>query len=176
MGNGVSKSLPEAVRLWRLATDQGHAAAQGNVGIFHMEGSGGVAQDLPEAARYLRLAADQGALWAQYWLGFLCKFGKGTMRDINEAVHWYRAAAEQGNILAIAKLGLLHEKGRGVAQSDAESAARYAAARSAQGGELIFSFSQQHSSEVEERSAPLDLLHTPSCSARLGPRCQTWAC
>ena len=58
----------EAVRLYRLAADQGHADAQYNLGVMYANGQG-VAQDDAEAVRLYRLAADQGDADAQYNLG-----------------------------------------------------------------------------------------------------------
>jgi TPR repeat protein len=51
--------LAEAVRLYRLAADQGHAGGQYNLGDMY-EHAKGVAKDMAEAARLYRLAADQG--------------------------------------------------------------------------------------------------------------------
>ena len=58
-GEGVAKDLAEAARLFRLASDQGHAAAQNRLGGVYYTGYG-VVKDLAEAARLFRLAADQG--------------------------------------------------------------------------------------------------------------------
>jgi|GEM_PF-6736013 len=63
-GNGVIRNEEEAVRLYRLAADQGHAHAQVNLGLMYVKGLG-VAKDEREAARLFRLAADQGDAVAQ---------------------------------------------------------------------------------------------------------------
>jgi TPR repeat protein len=49
----------EAVRLYRLAAAQGHAAAQVNLGYMFQNGQG-VARNRAEAIRWYRLAAAQG--------------------------------------------------------------------------------------------------------------------
>jgi hypothetical protein len=56
---GVAEDYAEAVRLYRLAADQGHAGAQNNLGSM-IEIGLGVAQDRAEAIRLYRLAAAQG--------------------------------------------------------------------------------------------------------------------
>ena len=55
---GVAKDYAEAVRLYRLAAEQGHASAQLWLGIMFEYGKG-VAQDRAEAIRWYRLAAAQ---------------------------------------------------------------------------------------------------------------------
>jgi TPR repeat protein len=57
--SGVAQDYAEAVRLYRLAADQGHAVAQSNLGYMFQHGQG-VAQDRAEAIRWYRLAAAQG--------------------------------------------------------------------------------------------------------------------
>ena len=49
----------EAVRWFQLAADQGHAAAQGNLGIAYSNGLG-VDRDAVEAVRWFRLAEERG--------------------------------------------------------------------------------------------------------------------
>jgi TPR repeat protein len=56
---GVAKDDAEAVRLYRLAAEQGLALAQFNLG-FMFENDRGVAKDRTEAIRLYRLAAAQG--------------------------------------------------------------------------------------------------------------------
>ncbi len=56
---GVAKDDAEAVRLYSLAADQGHAGAQNNLGARFEDGQG-VAQDTALAIRCYRLAAAQG--------------------------------------------------------------------------------------------------------------------
>jgi TPR repeat protein len=56
---GVSQDYAEAARLFRLAAEQGHSAAQCNMGFMFHRGEG-VAQDRAEAIRWCRLAAKQG--------------------------------------------------------------------------------------------------------------------
>ena len=58
-GRGVAKDEPEAVWWFRKAADQGHIAAQVNLGEMYRHGRG-VAEDEAEAVRWFRKAADQG--------------------------------------------------------------------------------------------------------------------
>ena len=41
--------------------------------------------------------AEQGDAWAQYNLGNMYYFGRGTAKDEAEAFRWYKKAAEQGD-------------------------------------------------------------------------------
>jgi hypothetical protein len=56
---GVAQDDAEAVRLYSLAAEQGHATAQHNLGLMFECGTG-VAQDRAEAIRWYRLSAAQG--------------------------------------------------------------------------------------------------------------------
>jgi TPR repeat protein len=60
----------KAARLYKLAADQGIAAAQYNLGVFYKYGRGGLSQNDREAARLYKLAAAQGFADAQSNLGF----------------------------------------------------------------------------------------------------------
>ena len=52
-GDGVEKDFEKAVKLYRLAADQGHTMAQGNLGWMYTNGNG-VEEDLDEAAKWYR--------------------------------------------------------------------------------------------------------------------------
>jgi TPR repeat protein len=64
---GVAQDYAEAVRLYSLAADQGHASAQYSLGVMFQYGYG-VAQDRAEAIRWYRLAAAQGDAAAQIFV------------------------------------------------------------------------------------------------------------
>jgi TPR repeat protein len=97
-GTGVDQDHTEAVRLYRLAADQGHALAQRNLGGCYDTGTG-VDQDHAEAVRLYRLAADQGDSDAQFNLGRCFENGTGVDQDHAEAVRLYRLAADQGDAM-----------------------------------------------------------------------------
>jgi TPR repeat protein len=100
---GVAKHHAEAVRLYRLAAEQGHADAQTSLGYMFHTGQG-VAQDYAEAVRLYRLAAAQGHAVAQFNMGIMFENGEGVAHDRAEAIRWYRLAAAQGHARAQAKL------------------------------------------------------------------------
>ena len=102
----------EAVRWYRLAAEQGYAAAQSNLGVMYDNG---------EAVRWYRLAAEQGYAAAQFNLGVMYANGEGVPEDDAEAVRWYRLAAEQGDATAQSNLGLMYATGEGVPKDAAEA-------------------------------------------------------
>jgi TPR repeat protein len=63
-GIGVSQNYTEALKRYRLAADQGDAAAQNNLGRLYERGKG-VQQSYMEALKWYRLAAAQGDKDAQ---------------------------------------------------------------------------------------------------------------
>ncbi len=77
----------EAVRLYRLAADQGDTKAQNNFGVMYVKGEG-VAKDEAEAVGLYRLAADEGLADSQGNFGRLsCKvMAKGGPKEATELV------------------------------------------------------------------------------------------
>ena len=59
-GDGVPQNDAEAMRFFRLAADQGHARAQGNLGVMYGTGDG-VPQDYLQAHMWFDLAASRMA-------------------------------------------------------------------------------------------------------------------
>ena len=92
---------------------QGHPAAQINLGIMYEEGQG-VAQDYAEALKWYRRAVRQDYAEGQFRLANMYAAGKGIPQDYAEAVKWYRKAAVQRDTDAMQMLGIIHEKGQGV--------------------------------------------------------------
>jgi TPR repeat protein len=95
-GLGVKQDNPDAVRLYRLAAEQGQAIAQFSLGRMFDEGRG-VEQDKTEAMRWYRLAAEKGDARAQVRLGDMLLHGTGVVVDQIEAMRLYQLAAAQGD-------------------------------------------------------------------------------
>ena len=83
------------MKWYRMAAEQGNAAAQYSLAVMYTSGRG-VIEDDAEAVKWYRLAAEQGYAAAQNNLGFMYANGEGVPKDDAEAVKWYRLAAEQG--------------------------------------------------------------------------------
>lgn len=105
---GEARSDGEAARWYRLAAEQGLAAAQLNLGEMVAAGRG-AAQSDAEAARWYRLAAEQGFAAAQRALGLAYRDGRGVDRSAGEAARWLGLAAEQGDTVAREALGRMGE-------------------------------------------------------------------
>lgn len=122
---GLPKDDGEAMRLYRLAADQGFAPAQNNLGFSYANGSGGLEKDEKEAVRLYRLAVDQGSAGAQTNLGHMYANGRGGLvKDEKEAVRLYRLAADQGFAAAQNNLATMYTKGRGGLPRDDKEAVR----------------------------------------------------
>jgi len=98
---------------WQPLAEQGHASAQGILGLMYANGQG-VLKDDKEAVKWVRKAAEQGHASAQYNLGVMYDNGRGVLKDDKEAVKWYRKAAEQGHASAQYNLGVMYINGDGV--------------------------------------------------------------
>jgi TPR repeat protein len=115
-GKGVDQDNKEAVRLYRLAADQGDALAQTDLGYRYETGKG-VDQDYKEAFRLYKLAAEQGVPIAQYKTGHMYErvlFEK----DYAEAAKWYELAAKQNEPQAQYRLGIFCKEGRAGVATD----------------------------------------------------------
>ena len=117
----------------KKAAEQGHAAAQFNLGVMYDNGDG-VPEDDAEAVRWYHQAAEQGLALAQSNLGVMYENGEGVPEDDAEAVRWYHQAAEQGYADAQFNLGVMYANGEGVPEDDIQAYAWISIA-SAQGME-----------------------------------------
>ena len=115
-GTGVRQDMTEAVRFYQLATDQGNAVAQCNLGRITRRGEAGLKKDDEVAAQLYRRAADQGYAQAQAHLGVCYANGDGVPQDHAIAAQLFRKAADQGVDAAQFNIGLCYINGRGVPQ------------------------------------------------------------
>jgi hypothetical protein len=119
------KDFIQAVKYWKLAADQGEAAAQFKLGIAYRDGNGVEKQDFIQAVKYWKLAADQGGAMALFNLGNAYWSGNGVEKqDFIQAVKYYTLAADQGNANALFNLGNAYGQGNGVKKNIA-TALRY---------------------------------------------------
>jgi TPR repeat protein len=122
---GLPQDGREAVRLLKLAAEQGLAAAQCSLGAKYAQGGGALPQDDHKAALLFELAADQGDAAAQCDLGVFCEFGRGgAPRDERRAARLFKLAADKGVPVAQYYLGRMYEQGRGGLPQDARAANR----------------------------------------------------
>lgn len=83
-GQGVTRSLPEALRYYRLSADKGFAPALFNLGMMHELGNG-VAADIATAFKFYLKAAEQGFAPAQFNVGNMYSNAIGVKQDYFEA-------------------------------------------------------------------------------------------
>jgi TPR repeat protein len=123
--NAALKDHREAVRLVKLAANQGHADAQWALGTCYADGLRGLPKDEREAARLFKLAADQGDADAQFMLGVFNAEGCGGLpQDEREATRLWKLAADQGHDRAQCNVGEFFKQGRGGLRQDEREAAR----------------------------------------------------
>ena len=89
----MPRNYQEAVRLFRLAAEQGHSGGQFSLGSVY-ENGWGLARDYHEATKWYRLVADQSHARAQYFLGAAYSMGRGVAQDHAEAARWFRLAGD----------------------------------------------------------------------------------
>lgn len=112
-GHGVNQSFYEAGKMYRLAGNQGHSAAQVNLGSLFEVCRGNGACNSEAAAGWYRRAADQGDEIAQYNLGVMYGVGRGVPESEWKAKELFRKSAEQGYLPAQFNLAVTYERGIG---------------------------------------------------------------
>lgn len=122
---GLAQDQREAVRLYRISSDQGYPGGQTNLGYAYRNALGGLERNDAEALRLYRLAAGQGYATAQRNLGGMYRDGLGGLpQDDLEAVRYYKLAADQGDAGGQANLGWMYAHGRGGLAKDDDEAVR----------------------------------------------------
>jgi TPR repeat protein len=110
-GHGVLASLADAAAHYQRAAEQGHAAAQHELGMLHLDGNR--AKGTKSFASWYRTAAERDEEAAQRNRELLFPNGIEVTQDAGEALRWSRAAAEQGIADAQANTGLIYSRGIG---------------------------------------------------------------
>lgn len=118
-GEGMPKSIPQAIA-WLLASaGQGNRDAQYELGSFFCEGSDIIdKEDESEelCIKWWTEAAKQGDVAAQVNLGLLF-YDNPNGCDFKRALYWFRMAASRDDAHAQLHLGSMYEMGYGVDQS-----------------------------------------------------------
>jgi TPR repeat protein len=94
-----SGDFATALETWRPLAEQGHAAAQYQLGVLYQEGHG-VAQDDGQALRWFRASADAGTGEAMIRLGEMYFHGRGVEPDVVEAYVWVARAEKRDTATA----------------------------------------------------------------------------
>lgn len=116
VGEIVEGDYLKAMHWYRTSAEQGHSAAQNDLGTMFLNGIG-MERNPEEAAKWYARAAVQGEASAQFNLGMRYATGTGLQQDDEQAVLWFTKAAEQGDVEAIGELGTFYRFGRGVEQN-----------------------------------------------------------
>ncbi|MBE34964.1 MAG: hypothetical protein CMI16_05330 [Opitutaceae bacterium] len=121
--NGAPRDPAKAAQWFLFAAKQGHAVAQLNLAMIHLNGQG-APKDIPQSIHWGRSAAEQGLDAAQDWLGIMYMRGEGVPRDPVQALAWFEVAADGGTEQAIQHRDLargeLSSTDRSVARQRAE--------------------------------------------------------
>ncbi|MBQ0023425.1 MAG: SEL1-like repeat protein, partial [Prevotellaceae bacterium] len=110
-----NKDYTQAVSIFKVLAERGHAKAQNYLGFCCKKGQG-VSQDYSKAVEWYTKSANQGYAIAQNNLGVCYDNGQGVSQDYSKAVEWYTKAANQGYADAQYNLGLCYDNGQGVSK------------------------------------------------------------
>lgn len=114
---GVEKSLTEAFKYYKLASERGYKEATYRLGMCHYYGKG-TDEDKPEAFFYFKQIADDDHVDSQHFVAMMLLKAEGIEQDVEEGISYLIRAAEAGNDSAQYELGNCFLKGEGVAQDD----------------------------------------------------------
>ena len=89
----------EALRLYKLAANQGHTEAEFCLGHMYSKGKG-ISKNYKEAVRLYRNAAKKGYIDAQYYLGLMYADGTGIEQNFINAYMWWDIADTNGFFMA----------------------------------------------------------------------------
>jgi len=106
------KDYRKAAYWFSKAAKQGHARAEGLLGILYSLGRG-VPKDYRLANYWLKKAADKNDADAQYNYGQMFQFGMGVRKNDTKAKYWYKKSALQEQASAQNNLASFYELGRG---------------------------------------------------------------
>lgn len=123
---GLPKDDAQAVRLYRLAAEQGYPRAQYQLALLHDAGAGGLPASAREADRLLQLSAEASYAPAQNLLAnrLLDRPGRRA-RDERQALRLLRLAAAQGFAPGLHNLGLCYDQGKCGLRPDPTRAQEY---------------------------------------------------
>ena len=96
-----------------LGVEMGYDYFENSLASFHYR-----KKNYKKALYWYSKVAEKGSIYAQYMLGELYDFGKGTVENHDMAVYWYKKSAEQGNVDAQYNLAIKYAKGEGVPQNN----------------------------------------------------------
>lgn len=100
---GASQNDMEAAKWFKKASDQGHDAAQANLGGMYLEGKG-VSVDYTEGIRLLRKSADRGNAKGLRMLSVAYENGVGVQQDYVQAIRYLKQAEKLGDTEAGQKM------------------------------------------------------------------------
>ena len=97
LGTVAPKNIPEAVKWYSQAADEGDRDAQNELGFMYFVGKG-VEQDFQKAFTLFLKAAERGLSVAQYNIGIMYFTGNGVEQtDLVQAYVWLNLAAAAGH-------------------------------------------------------------------------------
>ena len=116
-GGNVERDLVKSERLMKAAAEQGHAGAQGLLGILYFYGQevfveDGYPKNHHEALKWLTHAVDNGNVAALNCLSSMYLDGIGTNQNIQKGLQLLTEAVDKHDPSAILKMGKLYAEGK----------------------------------------------------------------
>lgn len=109
-GDGISKDVDRAIRLYEKAAEAGDADAMSELGLCLADGDG-VKKNMDKALDWLRKAAGQGHALAMFNLGVCYNIGEGVAKDDGEAFDWFIRSAQQAAPVALYEMAVVYDTG-----------------------------------------------------------------
>lgn len=117
-GDGVERSLDEAIKWFQKAADQDYLEGELQLAIAEFDFSDDKSRQA--GLDWMKKSAEHGYARSQSMLGLLYETGTFVPKDLSEAARWYRKAAEKNEVLGVMMFGLACSDGDGVPKNEAE--------------------------------------------------------
>ena len=114
------QDLPQAIKWFRKAADQGHVSSQKKLGNMYLFGED-VPKDEAEGLKWYRKAAEQGDADSIFYVGACYDEGLGVPKDKSEAAKWWLKGAHKGDDGCQVNLGVFYMYGWGVPKNETEA-------------------------------------------------------
>jgi uncharacterized protein len=133
--NGISKSVPRALELFRIACEAGDGIGCANLGRLYDAPREGVSMDRGKARTFYAQACERGVASGCTYSGIAALKGEGGPVDEAKAVQFFARACDGGDATACGYLGNALLDGRGTARN--ETLAITALTRGCDGGAAL---------------------------------------
>ena len=122
--------------------------------------------DYAKALAEFKPLAERGDAGAEYFMGFLYRYGYGVKVDHGEAGKWFRMAADQGDARSLYYLGKMYEGGEGVERDPVASHMWYSLAAKHAANPRDAAYTREDIKKLERKMTPEQIAKAKEMAAQ----------